>query len=377
MSQEDPKEPDEPPDSKPQPAPVAGGITGKGRGMPLPDWLKLKPRNPRWLLRHLVPCEAFVLISGQPKLAAKSYFAMLAALCVATGKNYAGLELENPGEPRVVLYYAEEDSMFDNQMRWNALCRSLEITEVPPHLIWIYEERIKLDEEGEWEYLEADVAAYQPALIILDTLKNMHNSDENSAQEMGDIVDTIVGLTKLEPFPSAIVLHHLGKHAQYEDDMDKRIRGSGTLAGAYNLHLALWGRNWKEKKPIEIETRGKNIGERAGIVPWEFEENDAGFVIQAKPELRWNIDPKRDAEEKALLVQEVKPLVAQLEPGSTLGYNGLAKLWDVSANEAHKLALKVRNSGLGRLKDDKLTIPESESAPQRRSKTGRRGAKRS
>jgi hypothetical protein len=120
-----------------------------------------------------------------------------------------------------------------------------------------------------------------PVLIVIDTLARcMPGLDENSARDMGKVVE---GLTRLvEQVPSAAVLfvHHAGKGG------DGEMRGSTALIGGVDLELQI--RNGKNGMKRLVVTKANAVAEGQSLgfrlVPVEYRDHpnaDAESVITA------------------------------------------------------------------------------------------------
>jgi AAA domain len=120
-----------------------------------------------------------------------------------------------------------------------------------------------------------------PVIIVIDTLARcMPGLDENSARDMGRVVE---GLTRLmEQVPSAAVLfvHHAGKGG------DGEMRGSTALIGGVDLELQI--RNGKNGMKRLVVTKANAVAEGQSLgfrlVPVEYRDHpnaDAESVITA------------------------------------------------------------------------------------------------
>jgi hypothetical protein len=120
-----------------------------------------------------------------------------------------------------------------------------------------------------------------PVIIVIDTLARcMPGLDENSARDMGKVVE---GLTRLlEQVPSAAILfvHHAGKSG------DGEMRGSTALIGAVDLELQVKHAKGGIKRLVVTKANAVAEGQSLGfrLVPVEYRDHpnaDAESVITA------------------------------------------------------------------------------------------------
>lgn len=182
--------------------------------------------RPKWLLHNLVPAEALVRLSGTPG-SYKSFLALDMALCVATGRNWQGLNTRSGP----VLYLAGEGAGAQ-QDRVVAWMRHNQVTEVPDDTFLLLP-RMVLTNAEEWNLLVRLVQQVRPALIVLDTQqRTTAGVEENSASEMASVVERWDWLVK-QGGATVLVVHHLGK------DASKGARGSSVVNASVDTEMVL------------------------------------------------------------------------------------------------------------------------------------------
>jgi hypothetical protein len=157
----------------------------------------------------------------------KSFLALDWAASVATGHPWQGRATER----RRVLYVAAEGAFgFKSRVAaWQAGWH----TRIGDDDLAILPHPVNLTRPGEVAELAALIAWGRYGFVVLDTLARcMVGADENSAQDCGVVVDTLVQLRRATPHGRGVVLgvHHTGKDG-------KTFRGSSAFeAGADTVY---------------------------------------------------------------------------------------------------------------------------------------------
>lgn len=148
----------------------------------------------------------------------KSFLSIDLALCVATGKGWQGRR----ADAGRVLYIAAEGALGVSQRvsAWEAAWR----TEVPSGRLDVLPCPVNLSRVDEVAELVDLVRAGGYALVVVDTLARCAvGADENSARDMGLIVDAVYRVLEATPSGRGVValVHHAGKGGA--------VRGSSAL----------------------------------------------------------------------------------------------------------------------------------------------------
>jgi len=186
-----------------------------------------------------------VILSGQMKLAQKTWLAQIVAMVVASGRNLFGFNCNQQGR---VLFIEEEGVEAAIQQRFVWLLNGLgeedriALIEILKSNFWISVlQEIKVDKPIWAGRILEFVEKNEIKLVVLDTLSLMHGCEENSKTEMGVVVDFLRKLSRLGC--ASISVHHMTKdlgRIKYADDsvLNDQIRGSSSLIGAADTHLA-------------------------------------------------------------------------------------------------------------------------------------------
>jgi RecA-family ATPase len=183
----------------------------------------------------------------------KSAVALLLATCVAEDRDFLGRQTSSGP----VMYIAAERSM-ESTRRLKAISMK---TSAP--LFMSYGRPDLGEEEVAVEIANAAKAAChaegaEPALIVFDTLARCTPGlDENSAREMGKVVETLTQLVENVPSAAILFVHHTSKKG---NDM----RGSNALLGGVDLELLIT--NSRGAKTLKV-TKANSVeeGQRLGF----------------------------------------------------------------------------------------------------------------
>lgn len=162
----------------------------------------------------------------------KSAIAQLAGTCIAEGRPFLGRRVKTPGP--VIFITAERAN--GTQRRLLAIRRKAKapiyVGNARPNLANLDD----IDDLANVILRVCDDERSCPALIIFDTLARcMPGLDENSARDMGLVVEGLTRLAERVPSAAIMFVHHTGKGVGSE------MRGSSALIGGVDLNFAWTG----------------------------------------------------------------------------------------------------------------------------------------
>lgn len=240
----------------------------------LVDWLELT-RNQEiqpWLLDGLIPAQGIVILSGrQKKEGHKSWLARLMAVAMASGKTYAGL---TPSGPVHTWYIDREGAPKLTAEAWDMLARGMGIDfeDTRGRLKYTSMGAFFLTEKAHVDAACRYVAAHGIKCVIIDTLAKSFIGDENSSEIIGAALRNVA---KIQNAGAAVVLvHHLRKGQLSikggEPTPDEDLRGSGALAGGFDMHLAV--RRYPSSPEMFLLYGGKYAPPRAAELAWDIRD---------------------------------------------------------------------------------------------------------
>ncbi len=197
-------------------APIAPSTyTGRYRLRSGPEAMALP--EPAWLVDHLLMAGGIAALIGVPA-AYKSFIAIDLALSIAAGRPLYGRAVRRGP---VVYVAAEGAQSFARRLRGWERAHGIAV----PATFHLLADTVHLLDDDDVAELTAALAALpeRPAEVVFDTLaRAMAGSDENSARDMGIMIDAVERLRA--GGASVLLLHHVNKSGT--------IRGSTALAGA-------------------------------------------------------------------------------------------------------------------------------------------------
>ena len=212
------------------------------------ELLSLPPEGRQWAVDGLLPAAGFVMVAGGP-FAGKSRLARDAAVCVARGERFLGLEtrrgtvlcvfLEDAAE-RTAAWFAELGLQPDDPL---LAIRS----RVPP--------------AKPLKVLSGWIDSFRPRVVILDTLLRYTQApDLNDYSRAGAVVNPLHALA-LDKKTCIVALHHARKSGE-EGEPSSRALGSQALTGAADV-LWLLSVDAEGRRFLQTESRlGENMPAR-------------------------------------------------------------------------------------------------------------------
>lgn len=154
------------------------------------DWLQTPPTPREWLVRDMVPMGTVTLLTGHGGTG-KSLLALQLAVAAATGDDWIGKRIEQPG---AVVFFSAEDSVNDLKLRLTDICNGTmtDMSELGSLYIQSFVEEdpvlANFSKEGKiqktklFRQVSQFIEAINPKLLVLDTLSNIHTGNEVDKQ---------------------------------------------------------------------------------------------------------------------------------------------------------------------------------------------------
>ena len=144
-------------------------------------------------------------------------------------------------------------------------------------------EDVLLDDPKGWEALEREVKTHRPPLVVIDSLRGSHRSEEKDAP-MQALMSKLANLAR-DHQAAVIVVHHLRKRNELEraDVVEPdRVRGSGVIVAMSRLVLAVDRPNGDDLEHQRLSIIKNNLGKFAPSLG--FRISDAGLAFGDAPE---------------------------------------------------------------------------------------------
>jgi archaellum biogenesis ATPase FlaH len=170
------------------------------------DFIDLPSPNTQWLIEGLIPRPGVIEIMGPPKVG-KSFLALDIAYCVARGDDF----MNRPVVQSNVLYFQLDTSSRVMQDRGLELRRAGYNTVAPTLRVVHPDDSLKplniVSATGQ-SFLKAAITRTDPALVVIDTLREIHQEDENDSTAMKVVMDALENLCVGR---SLLLVHHTNK----------------------------------------------------------------------------------------------------------------------------------------------------------------------
>lgn len=216
--------------------------------VPAESYLALPKAPMPWVVDKLIPVGGLINIFGKPKTG-KSFLALSLAQAIVEGRpDWCGYEILMPGP----VAYLQIDTPREE---WSIRLGKLKLGNGGGSKLWIadmwqvpeFPFNILNPAQTELTWLKQSIAAINPVLTIIDTLREVHGGDENDSTTMRNVIAHLTEAcqhTGSGGPPSAILLlSHSRKDsmltASGDDDMMDQGRGSSYVAGRMDVVMKL------------------------------------------------------------------------------------------------------------------------------------------
>ena len=204
------------------------------------DYLKLPAPDETWIIDPLIPQGGLVNLYGPPK-GGKSYLALQLALDIALrNPTWMGFPIKTHG----LVCYLQLDTprslwrdrilkLQDAGVIVDGFALADRNTEGTP---WPFD---ILSPHNGFNWLREQMDLLIPAVVIIDTLRDVHRGNENDSQYMQEVMDALVGACQ----PAAVVLLSHSRKANPDRGFSlvEDQRGSTAIAGKMDTILHLGG----------------------------------------------------------------------------------------------------------------------------------------
>ena len=244
------------------------------------DLLAQPDEEQPWVVVGVVPEEEMTVITGEPGCG-KSYISLYLAIHIACGtsafspKNIAEGEDAFTGfvvpQAKRVLYIDEENPIRQTRRRLRKMVAGLpaDIQKLfaTSELLFAQRQGLKIDNQEKHAALKKEIADKKIEVVIIDMLRDIHTSEENSSTEMARAYDLVKELEttngdQKKKQLTFIILHHNRKAGQFERNGSESPRGSNVtegVAGSRILVRSEWLSNKLGIKVILTQKKTRDI----------------------------------------------------------------------------------------------------------------------
>lgn len=177
-----------------------------------------------WLVDSLLQHPSVNMVVGAGG-SYKSLFCQMLALAVASGNVMLHPKFDVP-KPRTVVYVQDESSARGLRRRFQKLVHGLQIEREATQRLWLRSNKgFNIDKAADYKRIHK--AAEHADLLIFDAFRDIHSKDENSSQEMTELVSMFRELRD-QYQTTVIIVHHTNKNPDNQGGA-ARTRGSTRI----------------------------------------------------------------------------------------------------------------------------------------------------
>lgn len=254
--------------------------------------------HPCSVFKKTLPPPVYVLPSLRPRTVGlivaqegtgKSFLALEVALAKATGHDMTGIGVTGPGG---VVYFSKEDPPEIIEERLQAIgplissddafgrADNLEIVSLYGKPATLVSEKTMVNEKLVRQIIKS---GFGKDLLIFDTLRKLHDLEENSSGEMKVLLE-IFDRIALETGAAVLLIHHTNKSSNLNGQQGDQssARGSNAIVGntRWSLHLETVKSDAGEKR-VKVTIPRASYGPEGG--EWWLERIEGGVLVSSEP----------------------------------------------------------------------------------------------
>ncbi len=263
-----------------------------------PDEAEFPVIRPSVAFSKVLPPPVYVLPSLRPRTVGlivaqestgKSFLALEIGLALASGCDLTGIGITGPGNG--VVYFSKEDPPEIIEERLQSIAPfipnegkagadGLEIVSLYGRPATLVSEKSVVNEKLVRKIIKTGSGK---DLLIFDTLRKLHDLEENSSGEMKVLLE-IFDRIALETGAAVLLVHHTNKSANLNGQQGDQssARGSNAIVGntRWSLHLETVKDDSGEKR-IRVTIPRASYGPEGG--EWWLKRTDGGVLVASEP----------------------------------------------------------------------------------------------
>ncbi len=263
-----------------------------------PDEAGFPVIRPSVAFSKILPPPVYVLPSLRPRTVGlivaqegvgKSFLALEIGLAKASGCDLTGIGITGPGKG--VVYFSKEDppEIIEERLQSiapflqgesRAKADELEIISLYGHPATLVSEKSTVNENLIRKFIKTGSGK---DLLIFDTLRKLHDLEENSSGEMKVLLE-IFDQIALETGAAVLLIHHTNKSANLNGQQGDQssVRGSNAIVGntRWSLHLETV-KDGSGNKRIKVTIPRASYGPEGG--EWWLERTEGGVLVVSDP----------------------------------------------------------------------------------------------
>lgn len=235
---------------------------------PLTTLLEEPDTDPQWLISPILPAQGITFLHGRFSLG-KSPLTWKIAQCVSDGTPFFRLPVATSGPVLYIEVDTPERQVKPRLRLMTPIAKQVYMANGYP--------RLNLMTNSSPEVIELMKAYHDinPVLVIINTLRKVHDFDQNVAE-----TPNLVYSNLLSRFPNSalMIVHHDRKSSTQEDfgDPDERFSGSQSWANDATIALHLRSINKKERK-LELVVTKSQVSATGSCLKFDLKEDGTNF----------------------------------------------------------------------------------------------------
>jgi 5S rRNA maturation endonuclease (ribonuclease M5)/archaellum biogenesis ATPase FlaH len=233
--------------------------------------LAAPPPEYEWLVKGLICKGDTTLLVGEPNVG-KSWLSLSLAVSIADGTNtWLGHEVCTQGR---VLYIDEEnphDVVYHRLRQLGAVSFD--------NIRYLHRQGIRLDRN--FDKLLDEAIAYEPTMIVLDSLTRLHTKDENNAGEMAKLFNDSINVICRETGAAVLIIHHTNK--VQSDSSYVKTRGSSDIGAAVDSGLEARKQEGNRFNLVHFKSRRSRTGGLTRVEICDTIDGKVEFVLHDEP----------------------------------------------------------------------------------------------
>jgi KaiC/GvpD/RAD55 family RecA-like ATPase len=222
--------------------------------------LTAAPPEYDWLVSDWIARGDLCCVVGDSGIG-KSWITMSLAVAIAEGHDeWLGMKLDPHN--RAVYYIDEENPPDVIYKRLKGLGLSLEGAK---NIRYISDAGVKLDKNA--RYVLDEAIAWNPALVVVDSLTRVHTGDENSVSDMSKVLNNALRPLARATGATCIVIHHNNKNGDPRGSSDIRASVDTMVnvsaigdGGIIALRQTKSRRSERQREPLRCKIQDTAIG---------------------------------------------------------------------------------------------------------------------
>lgn len=240
------------------------------------QFLATPAKKREWLLKPLIPKKGIVNFYGKPKTG-KSFAAFGVGLAIANGDpEWNGFPVETQANVLTLQIDTPEGELYERIESVKKGGYNMERMFFADMSIAPYPFNILVPQHSTW--LEQQIKFSDAKLVIIDTLREAHEEDENDSKMMKKVINMLVKVAHAND-AATILISHSRKDSQHNQmgaasDLMDEGRGSSYVSGRMDTIVRFTGKGKPTRGHMEYRGRAKDA---QGKIPIE-QDPDTGLM---------------------------------------------------------------------------------------------------